>query len=349
MSDRTPREFMGYALKKSAAHIPRATSAMPVMEKDTSTTPWIGPQGQVMERLELHLTYQCPERCVFCSEEHRMAAYEKFPVTWGRVAKVLRLHASRGVKNVHFTGGEPTIHPRFVETLRLARKLGMRTSIGTIGTRLANRSFAARAVPWLDEALFSLHGPNAEVNDAMTRRDGSFDQTIAAIKNALEVNPDFPVYVNTVVTKLNVDHLLETVALADELGARLIVVSNTTPEGGGSDRFKSLGLQLDQIAEVMPQVPAQAKNAIVRFFGMPMCLLGEHDVLSNDLHWDPRVTVEWASQPGKVVFEGVYSWSPDRKRTRVAPCQGCSRREVCMGIYDRYAELYETDELRPYR
>ena len=31
-------------------------------------TPWIGPNGKIMERLELHLTYTCPERCVFCSE-----------------------------------------------------------------------------------------------------------------------------------------------------------------------------------------------------------------------------------------------------------------------------------------
>ena len=77
--------------------------------------PWIGPHGQYMERLELHVTYHCPEKCVFCSEEHRMTNYKSFPVTWGRVAKTLRLHASRGVKNVHCTGGEPSIHPKFIE------------------------------------------------------------------------------------------------------------------------------------------------------------------------------------------------------------------------------------------
>ncbi len=277
-----------------------------------------------------------------------MAAYADFPVSWGRVAKVLRLHASRGVQNVHLTGGEPTIHPQFVEVCMLARKLGMRTSVGTIGTMLARQDFAAKAVPHLDEALFSLHGHNAEVNDRMTRRRGSFDQTIAAIRNTLAVNPDFGLYVNTVVTKHNVDALGDTVALAAELGAKLIVVSNTTPEGGGFDKFRELGLPLADIARVMPTIPARAGGAILRFFGMPMCLLGDHDVLSNDLHWDPRVTVEWASTPGKVVFEGIYSWTPDRKRARVEACRGCARNAVCMGIYDRYAELYDTSELRPY-
>lgn len=335
-------------LRKTAGHIPRNKSAMPMLPDEATDTPWIGPHGEVMERLELHLTYACPERCVFCSEEHRMAVYAPYSVTWGRVAKTLRLHASRGVKAVHFTGGEPTIHPKFVEACMLARKLGMRTSIGTIGTMIADRAFAERAIPWLDEALFSLHGPNAEINDAMTRRQGSFEQTTQAMRNALAVNPDFDLFVNIVCTKHNVDHVPETAALAASMGAKLIVVSNTTPEGGGFDKYRELGLPLSKIAEVMPKVPPAAPGAIIRFFGMPMCLLGAFDTLSNDLHWDPRVTVEWASKPGKVVFEGQYNWTPDRRRERVEACRTCTRNQVCMGIYDRYAELYDTSELRPY-
>lgn len=338
-----------YELKRSAGHIPRARTEMPVEPEREVDTPWIGPNGQIMRRLELHLTYDCPERCVFCSEEHRMSAYKAYPVTWARVATVLRLHASRGVQSVHFTGGEPTTHPEFVAICALARKLGMRTSIGTIGTMLANPRFAARAVPVLDEALFSLHGPNAAVNDRMTRRSGSFDQTVRAIRNTLEIAPGFDLFVNTVVTKHNVDALPDTVALADELGAKLIVVSNTTPEGGGYDKFRELGLPLSKIAEVMPQVPGRARRAIVRFFGMPMCLLGRYDVLSNDLHWDPRVTVEWSRKPGKVTLESIYTWDPGRKRALVAECTGCARNGVCMGVYDRYAELYDTQELQPYR
>ena len=148
-------------------------------------TPWINEHGRAMERLELHLTYVCPEKCVFCSEEHRMQKYKKFPVTWGRVAKTLRLHASRGVKNVHFTGGEPTIHPKFVSVLRLAKKLGLRTSIGTIGTMLSKEKFALEALPFLDEALFSLHGHLPEIHDPLTQREGSFERVVKAIRMTL--------------------------------------------------------------------------------------------------------------------------------------------------------------------
>ena len=85
----------------------------------------------------------------------------------------------------------------------------------------------------------------------------------------------------------------------------------------------------------------------IRFFGVPLCLLGEHRMLSNDLHWDPRVTVEWGSQPGKVVFEGIYSWDVGRKRVHVDACGGCAVKGLCMGVFDRYAELWPTTALTP--
>ncbi|MBK7151566.1 MAG: radical SAM protein [Sandaracinaceae bacterium] len=312
-------------------------------------TPWIGPNGKRTEWLELHLTYTCPERCVFCSEEHRMQRYKKFPVTWGRVATVLRQNAERGVKRVHLTGGEPTIHPDFVRTLQLAKKLGMRTSVGTIGTMLARPDFADRAVPFLDEALFSMHGPDAETHDAMTRREGSFVQVTGALAQAQRVNPDFNGYINSVITRANVERLPDTVRKARELGAKLLVVSNLTPEGLGFDDYERLTVRLEQLAEILPTIPEVAGDMTIRFFGVPMCLLGPHRMLSNDLHWDPRVTVEWGDLPGKVAFQGFYNWTPDRKRVRAAECQGCAWNTVCMGVYDRYAEVFPTTALRPER
>jgi MoaA/NifB/PqqE/SkfB family radical SAM enzyme len=310
-------------------------------------TPWIGPEGQIMRRLELHLTYTCPERCVFCSEEHRMARFRQFPVTWGRAATILRQHAARGGDGVHFTGGEPTIHPRFLDILRLSRKLGMRTSIGTIGTMLSRPGFAESVLPFLDEALFSLHGPDAATHDALARRAGSFERVTEAIRRCVAVRPDFGAYVNTVLTRHNAAVLPQTIALADALGAKLIVVSNTTPEGAGLDAYDDLAVPLSVLAETLPRAAGAAKTAVLRFFGVPMCLLGPHRALSNDLHWDPRVTVEWTAHPGAVRFEGLYSWAPDRKRVHVAQCTDCTLRGVCMGVFDEYARRWPTTDLTP--
>lgn len=309
--------------------------------------PWIGPQGQVMERLELHLTYHCPERCSFCSEDARMTRYKPFPVTWGRVAATLRAHAARGVKAVHLTGGEPTIHPRFIEVLQLAKKLGMRTSVGTIGTMLSRPDFADAALPFLDEALFSVHGPDAATHDAVAGREGSFARVTAAMDLARDRKPGFGLFANTVLCRPNAARIGDTVQMLDARGAQLIVISNTTPEGAAFGAYEALAVPLEQLAALLPAVPARAQRATLRFFGVPMCVLGPHAALSNDLHWDPRVTVEWQSSATAAHFAGIYSWAPDRRRLHPPACAGCSRIGLCMGVYDRYAELWPTDALRP--
>lgn len=310
--------------------------------------PWIGPHGQRMRRLEFHITYHCPERCVFCSEEHRMARFNPFPVTFARVATVLRQQAERGVDHVHLTGGEPTIHPQFVEILALARKLGMRTSIGSIGTRLADPAFADRALPLLDEALLSLHGPDADTHDALTRRPGSFDRLVRAAANA-RAHPGFRLYVNSVLTRRNAHRAVETARLARDLGARLLVISNLTPEGAGEDNYPDLALPLSDLRDLAPRILDAASPAIVRFFGAPMCALGPARIHSNDLHWNPRVTVEWADHPGKVSLDPIYSWAPDRRRAYAPPCDDCRDRSVCAGVFDRYLERFGHAELQPAR
>ena len=164
-----------------------------------------------------------------------------------------------------------------------------------------------RALPVLDEALFSLHGACPEVHDPLTRRAGSFERVTRAIRLARAHKPGFGLFINTVLTRHNVAHLPETVAFAAGLGAKLIVVSNLSPEGGGDRRYAELAPSLEQLASALPAAAdaIDGGDTVLRFFGVPMCILGRHRMLSNDLHWDPRVAVEWATVPGKVVSDGI--------------------------------------------
>jgi MoaA/NifB/PqqE/SkfB family radical SAM enzyme len=177
-------------------------------------------------------------------------------------------------------------------------------------------------------------------------RSGSFDTVTKALRYAAG-SPGFLPMVNTVVTTTNVDVLPDTVALAVRLGARNIVVSNLTPEGAGLDTYDRLAVDLSVLARILPLAAERSGEATIRFFGVPMCLLGDRWASSNDLHWDPRVTVEWASAPGLVRLESFYNWAPDRKRVHVENCSGCARRSVCTGVFDRYAATRSTDAVMP--
>ena len=300
-----------------------------------------------MRRLELHLSYRCPQRCWFCSEAERMRRDQEFPVTWSRIRQTLHTHARRGITSLHLTGGEPTVHPRFIDALTEARTLGMRTSMGTNGYRLRDKSFAQMALPLLDEVMFSLHGPDASCHDPQTGTEGSFDRVVEALRHCGDLAPQTRRHVNVVVTQRNIDRLDETVRLAESLGAQMVLLSNPTPEGAAEARYAEIAVDFRTLAQRLPAAAEVAQSAIIRFFGMPACLLGDHAVLSNDLHWDPRATVEWVHRPGKVVFEALYNWDPTRRRVYVAACEACSWNTLCAGVFDAATTLWSTDVIRP--
>lgn len=275
-----------------------------------------------------------------------MRQFHDFPVTWGRVARVLREQARRGITRLHLTGGEPTLHPRFVDTLALARRLGLRTSVGTNGAMLARPGFARRALPLLDEVMLSLHGPGSEIHDAATERPGSYAAALGAA--AAVADAGGALFTNTVLTRQTLPHVADTVALAGRLGARMAVVSYPTPEGDALHAWADLAPPLHELPPCLREVPKAAGHVVVRFFGVPMCLLGEHAALSNDLHWDPRVTVEWQAHPGRVVYGEQVTLTPGRKRVHVPACVLCTRSEVCPGVFDETARQGDVDALRPF-
>jgi len=303
-------------------------------------------------RLEFHLSYACDNRCEFCSEDDRLARWRAAPVTAREVRRTLRSHARAGGDHVLFTGGEPTLHPAFAHALRLARSLGMRTAVGTGGQRLADRTFAARVLPHLDELSLSIHGPDAGLHDASTGRPGSFDRLMVARDHAAALAPRLPVVANTVVTRRNVDRLGEVVALCAARGVGRLLVSSVAPEGAALRRYPELAVPLARWRALAPALVADGDRAGVRlrFFGLPLCALGDARVRSNDLYYDARVTVERARGPaGSVRLSHVITRHPRRGRRWTRRCRGCHYRQVCGGVFRAYVECFGDDEIRPIR
>ena len=141
---------------------------------------------------------------------------------------------------------------------------------------IARRDFAERAAPYLDEGLFSLHGPDAAVHDPVAGREGSFDTVTKAMRLMREVRPDFALFVNTVVTNKNVDALPRHGGARER--ARRPAPDRLQPhaEGKGLDAYESLAVPLERLKQILPQVPDRAGDTVVRFFGVPMCILGPH-------------------------------------------------------------------------
>ncbi|MBW2262671.1 MAG: radical SAM protein [Deltaproteobacteria bacterium] len=304
------------------------------------------------ERLEFHISYECPNSCLFCSEAHRLEQWRDRPVSAMEVHRTIVSHARAGGTHVNLTGGEPSAHPAFDYALDLARSHGMRTFVGTNGARLADRAFASRIMPLIDELSLSIHGSGAAVHDRMTGRRGSFDDLLETRRNAARFNESVSLFVNCVVTRRNVDDVGGVLELCNRLGVPTLIISNVAPEGRALDRYERLAVPLGRWRTMAPSLARRAGElgVQVRFFGLPLCVLGDARMKSNDLHWDPRVTVERARGPrGSVRLATIAALKPRRGRRYSRRCRGCLMRDVCGGVFSEYLETHGDEEIEAIR
>ncbi len=177
----------------------------------------------------VRLTYHCNDRCVFCldadthdgSDRDRNAIKEQI------------LHGRRaGAERLILSGGEPTIHPDFVDFVRLGRLAGyQRVQTVTNGRMFAYGDFLRRSLDaGLGEITFSIHGPNAKIHDALVGVKGAWDEEIAGLKNALADGRPI-VNIDVCVNRANVRHLPDMLQIYYDMGVREFDLLQIIPFG----------------------------------------------------------------------------------------------------------------------
>jgi MoaA/NifB/PqqE/SkfB family radical SAM enzyme len=132
----------------------------------------------------VRLTYDCNDRCIFCLDSRAHDGEMRDP---DEVKRQILDGRRQGATRLILSGGEPTIHPRFVDFVRLGRQAGYpRIQTVTNGRLFAYREFLTRSIDaGLSEITFSIHGPNAKIHDALVGVVGAFEQEVAGLEHAL--------------------------------------------------------------------------------------------------------------------------------------------------------------------
>jgi MoaA/NifB/PqqE/SkfB family radical SAM enzyme len=170
-----------------------------------------------MSRLVVELTNRCNLRCQHCFDERHAATGE---LSLEILEKVLREGKSCGIEHLSFTGGEPTIHPRFERIVRRVCETGYSFGFVSNGVRIPqiyHLLLEHRAS--FRGATFSLDGAREETHDAIRGR-GSYRQVMRAA--TVFVAKDLPFTLNMVLTAHNRGEVGEMVELAWRLGANAI-------------------------------------------------------------------------------------------------------------------------------
>ena len=186
---------------------------------DVSAAPRPGPPLWLLAEL----TYRCPLHCVFCYNPIDYAAEgpELDTEDWLRV---LREGRALGAVQCGLSGGEPLVRDDLEVIVAEAHRLGYYTNLLTSGVGLTAERAEALKAAGLDHVQLSFQDSTREANDFLSHtKTFELKNRVAAIIKA----QGWPMVMNVVIHRLNIDHVGRIIQMAAELGAEYLELANT--------------------------------------------------------------------------------------------------------------------------
>jgi PqqA peptide cyclase len=171
------------------------------------------------------LSYQCPLHCPYCSNPVDIGApryrHELDTEHWIRTfGEARRL----GVLQLALTGGEPMLRRDLNLLCAAARDAGLYSSLITAGTLFTRERAESLKAAGLDHVQISIQSPDPGDNDRIAG-NRSFEKKITAARLVREL--DFPLTINCVLHRQNLDRIEELLDLTVDLGAQRLELANT--------------------------------------------------------------------------------------------------------------------------
>jgi molybdenum cofactor biosynthesis enzyme MoaA len=178
----------------------------------------------------VRLVTACNSRCVFCldTDTPRNVYLSEEDVC----GEIKRGRDELGADKVILSGGEGSIHPKFVDFVRYAKSLGyQRVQTVTNGVMFSKREFYAAAVEaGLGEITFSLHGHTADLHDRLTGTPGAFHKLMKGMVRAIREGRVI-VNIDVCINKQNVAYIDRIVELCLSVGVREFDLLHVIPQG----------------------------------------------------------------------------------------------------------------------
>jgi pyrroloquinoline quinone biosynthesis protein E len=288
---------------------------------------------------------------VYCSNPLDYARHDREldTETWRRV---FREAEAIGVVQVHLTGGEPLVRPDIEALIEQARALDLYVNLITSGIPLTRERLARFRELGLNAVQVSVQDVAAPGSDRIAGLK-SFDRKLAVMRWVKELG--FPLTLNMVLHRDNLDHVAEAVALAESLDADRLELANTQYLGWALLNRTALlptRAQLERARGVAREAKERLKGRMEVLFVLPDyysefpkgCMDGwgrRFILVSPDglalpchvAHTLPGVTFDnvrdrpleeiWRDSTGFNRYRGE-EWMPE-------PCRSCDRRAIDYG------------------
>src|SRR5215213_993517 len=214
------------------------------METETTFSGDYGPR-----RLSVELANICNLHCSYCfrADENLYSQHAEFFSVDLLRRVISEARSVANITQINFTGGEPTLHPQFAETLTTIAAAGLTVSFVSNGWHFdrvwpaiqANRNA-------LSHVAFSLDGVTRETHDRW-RGQGSFDRLVRAFARCYMSNLAFGL--KTVIRRDLVDQLEQIAIFAARMGAASLHFVHVMPTSNIVAGDSALSLEEQRAAE----------------------------------------------------------------------------------------------------
>ena len=200
-------------------------------------------------RLSVELANICNLHCSYCfrSDDNLYSSHAEFFSLDLLQRVVTEAHDVANVTRINFTGGEPTLHPQFAETLQLIGDAGLMVSFVTNGwhfERIWPALQANRAA--VSHVAFSLDGVTREDHDRW-RGNGSFDRLVRAFTRCYMSQLSFAIKI--VIRRDLMDQLEQIAIFAARMGAASLNFVHVMPTSSAVADDSTLSLEEQRAAE----------------------------------------------------------------------------------------------------
>jgi pyrroloquinoline quinone biosynthesis protein E len=205
---------------------------------------------------------------VFCYNPVDYAAHGKELATddWLRVLREAR---KLGAVQLGLSGGEPLLRDDLEIIIAEARKLGFYSNLITSGVGLNEPRIRAFKEAGLDHIQLSFQDSTRELNDFLSStRTFELKSKVAQLIKAY----DYPMVLNVVLHRLNVDHVEQILEMAHAFGAEYVELANTQFYGWAKvnrDHLLPRREQLQHAEEVTRRFRAKVGERMRIFFVVP--------------------------------------------------------------------------------
>lgn len=226
--------------------------------------------------LLIYLTWNCNLRCVHCWIEAgcEFREYVKFEDIKDFLDQAMKM----GVKDIRFTGGEPTMCWKTIKSvINYTCKYGVNYAIETNGS-LLNKERIAFLKEHNVSVGISINGIDADEHDGFSAMPGAFDKTMKNLSIMKDLNFE-PSDIVTSISRETLPSLRERIKFFDDLGFKSVKINIIQKSGRAEKMFEENKLlsveDTIKVHEEMEKIQNEVKTFIS--LDVPHCMKGYNE------------------------------------------------------------------------